>query len=394
MQSTRAGAGWGLGLVVVVLLANLVRYPSFRFGPEYALATGTTLFEGFRRQGRWALALYGALTVATMFTVLAVVAAMTAGLFIALFGLELPVGPVAIGTIALGGILVGVGRYKVLDRVSKVIVVLLTVSTVIAAALALPRVDLGTFAIVPPLDALGIAFVVQLAGWMPAGTDVAAWQSAWTLERAKESGAAPDTRAAMLDFHVGYVGTVVLALLFVVLGAGTMYGTGETFERAPGAFSGQVISLYVRALGAWARPLIGVAALATMVSTTLAVIDGFPRAIASLARAWTRPESSHESSESDPVWRRIYLASIALLGLGAVAVLMAQSALLTLVAIATSASFLTAPVLAWLGHRAMHADEVPSAARPRPWLTYFSLACIAVQAAFALYFLWLTYLAG
>ena len=32
VQSTRAGAGWGLGLAVIVLLSNAVKNPAFRFG--------------------------------------------------------------------------------------------------------------------------------------------------------------------------------------------------------------------------------------------------------------------------------------------------------------------------------------------------------------------------
>ena len=52
VQSTRAGASFGLGLVVVVLAANFFKYPAFQFGPRYAAATGTILLEG---QGHTAL---------------------------------------------------------------------------------------------------------------------------------------------------------------------------------------------------------------------------------------------------------------------------------------------------------------------------------------------------
>ena len=39
VQSTRAGAEFGLGLVVLVLVVNLIKYPAFHFGTRYALAT-------------------------------------------------------------------------------------------------------------------------------------------------------------------------------------------------------------------------------------------------------------------------------------------------------------------------------------------------------------------
>ena len=36
VQSTRAGAAYGFGLILLVLLANVVKYPAFRFGPRSA----------------------------------------------------------------------------------------------------------------------------------------------------------------------------------------------------------------------------------------------------------------------------------------------------------------------------------------------------------------------
>src|SRR5690606_3064481 len=39
VQSTRAGASFGLALMVFVLAANVFKYPAFQFGPRYAIAT-------------------------------------------------------------------------------------------------------------------------------------------------------------------------------------------------------------------------------------------------------------------------------------------------------------------------------------------------------------------
>ena len=47
VQSTRAGAVYGFGLLGLVLLANLAKYPAFRFGPAYAAATGTSAGRSF-----------------------------------------------------------------------------------------------------------------------------------------------------------------------------------------------------------------------------------------------------------------------------------------------------------------------------------------------------------
>ena len=54
VQSTRAGALAGFGLVWAVAAANAAKYPFFEFGSRYASATGTSLIVGYRKLGRWA----------------------------------------------------------------------------------------------------------------------------------------------------------------------------------------------------------------------------------------------------------------------------------------------------------------------------------------------------
>ena len=73
VQSTRAGAEFGFGLVAIVLLANILKYPFFEFSSRYANATGTSLIDGYKKLGRWALGLYFIITVASMFFVTAAV---------------------------------------------------------------------------------------------------------------------------------------------------------------------------------------------------------------------------------------------------------------------------------------------------------------------------------
>ena len=48
VQSTRAGADFGYGLVWAVLLANFLKYPFFEYGPRYAASTGKSLLHGYQ----------------------------------------------------------------------------------------------------------------------------------------------------------------------------------------------------------------------------------------------------------------------------------------------------------------------------------------------------------
>jgi Mn2+/Fe2+ NRAMP family transporter len=92
VQSTRAGADFGFGLLWALLLVNLFKYPFFQFGPRYASATGESLIDGYKRLGSWVLVAYFVLTLLTMFTIQAAVTVVTAGLANNLFGITDNVG--------------------------------------------------------------------------------------------------------------------------------------------------------------------------------------------------------------------------------------------------------------------------------------------------------------
>ena len=128
----------------VVVLANVLKYPAFAFAPRYAAATGESLVEAYRRQGRWALALYAVVTAGTMFAVQAAVVIVTAGLAQALFGDALSVLGYAIGLTLVSALVSGVGSFAVLDRVIKAVVVLLTLATLAATLVVIPSISWST----------------------------------------------------------------------------------------------------------------------------------------------------------------------------------------------------------------------------------------------------------
>jgi Mn2+/Fe2+ NRAMP family transporter len=405
VQSTRAGALFGLSMLGVVLLANLIKFPAFRFGPLYAAATGRSLVEGYRRQGRLVLAVFSLLTLATMFTVTAVVTVVTAGVAIAVLGLDGAVeatvgeahGPAAVSAVllALSAGLLAMGGYGWLDRFIKVVMPLLVLATLAATVLALGRIDWAGARLLPDaamLDPAAIAFTAALIGWMPSAIDISVWSSLWTLARARHRGALPSPRGALQDFDAGYLATTLLALAFVLLGTALMFGQGLSFENNAARFAGQVVDLYTSTLGAWSRPLIGAAALLVMLSTTVTVVDAFPRVVAAVVaqfRASTResgrPAEPREPAEGD---RRIY--RIAFLGLcgGAMAILLfGMGSFTALVDLATTLSFLTAPVLSWFNHRCVLSPEMPVEHRPGGAMRAWSWVAIALQLAFAIAFL-------
>ena len=396
VQSTRAGAVYGLGLVLVIIAANVFKYPAFSFGPWYAAATGRSLLEGYRRQGLWALIIYSVVTVGTMFTVLAAVTAVTAGLAKALFGVQnASLTVVSAIVIAVCAGILAVGKFRWLDLSMKVVVAALTVLTVVATILVLPRIDWASATLWPTAEQWNLdtaRFVAPLVGWMPSAIDIAVWHSLWTLAKQRDTQHTSSLSGSLLDFNIGYVGSAILALCFVLLGAGVVYGTGETLQATAGGFAGQVIALYTRTLGDWSFYLIGSCAFAVMFSTTLTVVDGFPRALSTLIARFRGPEADgQERPESRPP----YWAAMVILSLGGLFIIdnLARLNFPLLIDIATALAFLTAPVLAILNHRAVMDPSIAEDDRPGAKMMIYSLASIVLLAGVALWWLHVRFVA-
>lgn len=381
VQSTRAGADYGFGLIWIVLLVNLFKYPFLEFGPRYAVATGESMLDGYLRLGRWALAIYLLFTIGTMFAIQAALALVTASLAIELTGLAWPPFVWGALVLAVSVAVLASGRYGVLDSAVKWIVAVLALSTLVAVAAAVIHGPVGDWAhtATPSIwNAAGMAFVIALMGWLPIPIDAAAWHSLWTLERARQTGQTPALWQARLDFNIGYVGTALLALCFLVLGALVMFGTGTHFSDHGAVFADQLIALYTSSLGGWAYPIIAACAFTAMFSTTLTVLDAHPRVCRHMAAQFS---GRMQMADSVGLYR-LLLVTIPLCSL---AVLYALGEHFTLmIDLATTLSFLTAPVLAWLNYRLVTASHVPAHCRPGTAMRWLSRAGIVFLTVFAL----------
>ena len=120
-----------------------------------------------------------------------------------------------------------------------------------------------------------LAFIVALMGWMPAPIEISAINSMWVV--AKKRLTKVSYRDGIFDFNVGYIGTALLALVFLALGALVQYGSGVPVEMVGGKYVAQLIGMYAATIGDWARGLIALIAFLCMFGTTLTVIDGYSR---------------------------------------------------------------------------------------------------------------------
>lgn len=387
VQSTRAGAEYGFQLIGVVILANLLKYPFFQYGSRYAIATNESLIAGYSRMGKWAVALFLLLTLGTMFTIQAAVTSVTVGLISSVFHPSLSYVQITILLLLLCAVIVLIGHFKTLDRVIKFVILILSVSTLVALIAAFSKNDASAViqAHQPFEFTIGnVAFLIALVGWMPSAIDISVWSSLWTLAKIKETGYRPSLKESLTDFNIGYIGTTLLSLAFLGLGALVLFGSGENFANGGVQFANQLLSLYTRSIGDWAYPFLAIAAIATMFSTTLTVLDAYPRVLTPVYEIFTQQEVSKKLGQ------RLLLIWISVLILGSVLLISVfTDQMKLLVDIATTLSFITAPVLGLLNLKAITGKQVPDEYKPSRFMRTFSWFGILVLSAFALYFLWL-----
>lgn len=379
VQSTRAGADFGFGLLWALLLVNLFKYPFFQFGPRYAAATGESLIDGYRRLGSWVLVGYFVLTLLTMFTIQAAVTVVTAGLANNLFGLTDNIGLWSVIITLISLFILLLGKYRVLDDFMKVIITVLSISTVGAVIAALLNSGETTYSLLQkvPRGATEIAFLIAFLGWMPAPLDVSIWHSLWAIEKKKARKSEFGIARALFDFDVGYVATVFLGICFMSLGALVMYHSDEEFSSGAGRFAQQLIQMYTTNLGKGAAIFIGVAAFTTMFSTTLTTLDASPRAMAKTTELLTGKDS-----------RKYYYFWILLLSAGTMIILTYfETSMITFVKIATILSFLTAPLYALANLLLVRGKHMPEELRPSKSLLLLSYVGILFLVAFSLWYL-------
>ncbi len=364
VQSTRAGAETGFAFVGVIVFALILKYPFFEYGARYAAATRRSLVEGYRDIGTWALWLFLAITLVTAIISLAALAMFMAFLTRYAFGAEWPLAATAAVLMSACVVVLVVGRFRGLDITIKILLAMLVLSTIATAVVAAPRADFSTLALWPG-DVVGtvvpFAFLLALIGWMPSPVDVAVWSSLWTLAKDKSTGARTSVADARRDFLVGFVGTGILALIFVSVGATVLYQADVTLSDAGAVFSTQLVDMYSTTLGSWSRPIVLVAAMATIFSSLLAVTDGFPRAIERTLANLSGYVAAEAVTRVGPVywWSMITLPFIAFF-----IILGFSGSLTAMVDFATTVAFLTAPILGYFNLRAVTSEAVPLEHQP------------------------------
>lgn len=376
VQSTRAGAEFGFGLLWALIVVHLFKYPFFQFGPRYAAATGETLLDGYKKMGKAVLVLYYVVNFATMFTIQAAVTIVTAGLASQLFGISDNLVLWSGIILMISFLILLIGKYQLLDNLMKYIILILTISTLTAVFVAIAKVDKGfTLSQIIPSGSVEITFFIAFLGWMPAPLDISIWHSIWSVEKNKHQKTNP--KNAIFDFNIGYIGTIIMGICFVILGALVMFNSGETFSNKGTTFASQLINLYTKNLGEYSYLFIAIAAFTTMFSTTITTFDASPRAMNISSKLLFNKS-----------FKLGYWFWIIVLAIGTIVIMQFyMSNMRDLVNFATILSFLTAPLYALLNFLLVTGKHMPKEYQPSKFTKVLSILGIIFLVCFSIWFL-------
>tara|TARA_Y100000991_G_C21969715_1_gene348738 strand:+ start:792 stop:2105 length:1314 start_codon:yes stop_codon:yes gene_type:complete len=381
VQSTRAGANFGLQLLPLIVLVNIAKYPFFEIGHRFTASTGKSLLDGYNCLGKNYLRLFLLLnlfvSVATTAGVLFVTASIGAELinYNNTFHLSFFILVACL-------VILSQGSYGGLDIIMKIIMCILVFTTILTLSLAIKIGGQRALMSSPdsPWTVSNLPFLLALMGWMPAPIELSVWQSLWFKERDHKKNYKTSLTEAKIDFNLGYFLTLSLALSFLGLGACVMFQVSSGFPSSGVDFAQTFINMYTQSIGEWLRPFITAASFTAMFSTCLTVIDAYPRSLSEGLVILTRKK---EKKSRTNYW--IFMTIILITSL--IVMSFFGKNLKNIVDYATIISFIAAPIFAFLNFKLIYSKFTPKKYQPNIYFKALSLFGLSFMTLFLILFL-------
>lgn len=374
IASTQAGALYGWQLAIIILLANFFKYPFFRFATDYAYETGESLIAGYAKKSKFYLWAFFILSMISGMISTGAVVLLTAVILSYMLPFELSTVVLSAVMVVASWALLIFGHFRMLDNVTKWIIILLTVTTILAVIIAGAKAPppAHDFVAVSPFNMAGLSFVIALMGWMPTPLEFSVISSVWTAKKIRDDH--PTHEQGLLDFNVGYLSSVILALFFLALGVFVQYGTGQEIAMQGSAYIGQLINMYTNTIGEWSRGLVTFIAFLCMFGTIITCVDGYGRANAECFALISRHKSTGKITS---FWTTV----TAITGFGLITFFMGQMA--TLLKFAMISAFVTAPIFAYLNYSLIKSQGKKCS----PMMNIYAICGIVFLAGFTVLFL-------
>lgn len=217
-----AGSRYGYGLLWAVILGVVLKIILVEGAGRFTLATGRTIFEGWRSLGRWTTWYFGPYIMIWGF-VYGATAMSSAALPLAAVFPVLPLWAWAIIMGLLGFVMVWFGKYSFFEKVTAFLVGLMFVTVVGLAVIAAPNIPEMLTGLVPVIPEGGVLYTLALAGGV-GGTITLAAYGYWLREKGWYT---PKwMRVMRIDNSMAYVVTGIFVIAMLVVGAEVVRSAG------------------------------------------------------------------------------------------------------------------------------------------------------------------------
>ncbi|MBL6621310.1 MAG: divalent metal cation transporter [Rickettsiales bacterium] len=378
VQSVQAGAKYGFLFIAVILFAHFLKYPFFEIAPRYSSVKKQSILHGYYDLKPYYLHIYLIITLISLVSLLSAVTVVAAGIFANIFDFNLSIKFYSIIVILTCYFILIFGKYNLLDRWVKYVIIFLTLSSVITLIISLINFDLFSniehekFSFSNHLD---LIFILGFIGWMPCPLDCSIWNSIWIVEKEHANHDEVNYKKSITDFRIGYFTTAFLAIIFLLIGKIMFYNSGEALPGKSIDFVAALLNAYSNNIGSWSFYIIAITAFITMFSTVITCVDGYPRSIAKTIKLIFYSDKSKKCNES-----KIYFYSLSFAVFATIlTIIYLVNNMKELVIIATMLSFLTTPIIAYLNLQLVVDKKFPKKYRPHKFFIYYSIIAIIIM---------------
>lgn len=221
-----AGSQFGYGLFWAVIVGVLLKIVLVEGAGRFTLATGKTIFEGWRSLGKWTTWYFGPYIMIWGFVYGATAMSSAALPLAALF----PILPLAVWAVImglLGFVMVWFGRYAFFEKITALLVGIMFVTVVGLAVIAAPNIPEMLTGLIPMIPEGGVLYTLALAGGV-GGTITLAAYGYWLREKGWYT---PKWMKVMrIDNSMAYVLTGIFVVAMLVVGAEVVRSAGVTLS--------------------------------------------------------------------------------------------------------------------------------------------------------------------
>lgn len=272
VTNSAAGAGYGYSLLWTVALVVLARYMVLEATARYVVVTGETLMTGYARAGRWApWTILVSIFLKRHLTALHLLLGSSLELLLPVRSAWVRLGG-ALACWAFGFALMYWGRYKVVERISKPLLVVLGGSLALAAVFSRPDLSgIARGAIIPSAPAgeaaYSFAFILLALVGSGAGALGNLKYAAFVHEKGWKD--LSFLRMQRIDLILSGVGLYTMLVLVQIAAAATLYPAAQPLREVE-----DLLPMFARVLGDSGRIVLGLGLWAAVFTTYTGATTG------------------------------------------------------------------------------------------------------------------------